>query len=205
MSVAGQAVTVVVGAHAAQVLPMLSRTGVSTLVNRRWEEGLGSSLRAGLASLPATCTAVLVVLGDQVEVTAQDLKRLLDTWKGQDNIIAAALYRKTAGVPALFPRWVFPELADLRGDRGARLILQRHADRVVHVPMPNAAVDLDTPEDLARLNAGMAPVTSPSDEESGAVAALDWSAQTWLLPTDLELIDQEEMTGESHAPHHRPK
>lgn len=198
---AGQAVTVVVGAHAARILPMLSRTGVSTVVNRRWEEGLGSSLRTGLAALPATCDAVLVVLGDQVEITGQDLKRLLDTWKGQDGVIAAALYRRTAGVPAVFPRWVFPELADVRGDRGARLVLQRHGDRVVHVPMPNAAVDLDTPEDLERLNAGVTPQSLPAGtKETGNITALDWSAQTWLLPTGLTLAGDSE---EDHAAHHR--
>jgi CTP:molybdopterin cytidylyltransferase MocA len=54
-------------------------------------------------------------------------------------------------VPAIFPRWCFTELRELRGDRGARAILERHAQRLAHVQMPNAAIDLDTPEDLAAL------------------------------------------------------
>lgn len=151
-SAAGQAVTVVLGAHAAEVAPMLARTGATTVVNRRWEEGLASSIRAGITALPPTCDAALLLLGDQVNVTDQDVRRLADTWKGQETIIAAALYGQAPGVPAIFPRWCFPELASLRGDRGAKLILQRHVSRLALVPMPNAAVDLDTPEDLTRLN-----------------------------------------------------
>jgi molybdenum cofactor cytidylyltransferase len=55
------------------------------------------------------------------------------------------------GVPAIFPRVCFSELAELRGDHGARLILERNNYRLVRVPMSNAAIDLDTPEDLAAL------------------------------------------------------
>ena len=55
------------------------------------------------------------------------------------------------GVPAIFPSWCFSELSQLRGDQGARAILQRNASRLVHVAMPTAALDLDTPEDLERV------------------------------------------------------
>jgi molybdenum cofactor cytidylyltransferase len=57
------------------------------------------------------------------------------------------------GVPAIFPRTMFRELAQLRGDVGARALLRRNADRVVRVPMPSAAVDVDTPEDLLAISA----------------------------------------------------
>ena len=53
--------------------------------------------------------------------------------------------------PAIFPRWSFRELGELRGDRGAGALLQRHADRVVRVPIAAAALDVDTPEDLLLL------------------------------------------------------
>jgi molybdenum cofactor cytidylyltransferase len=54
-------------------------------------------------------------------------------------------------VPAIFPRLCFSELTELRGDRGARAILERNSYRLVRVSMANAAIDLDTPEDLAAL------------------------------------------------------
>jgi molybdenum cofactor cytidylyltransferase len=57
----------------------------------------------------------------------------------------------TTGVPAIFPRSVFSDLASLRGDVGARVLLQRNPDRVVRVPMASAAIDIDTPEDLLEM------------------------------------------------------
>jgi molybdenum cofactor cytidylyltransferase len=151
VAVAGNAVTVVVGANAAQLTYLLSRTPASSVVNRYWEEGMASSLKCGLAALPPATDAVMIVLGDQVCVTADDLKRLIAAWKGQDNVIAAASYDQNVGVPAIFPRAWFSELAELRGDEGARKVLRRNPDRLVRVPMPNAAIDLDTPEDLTRI------------------------------------------------------
>ena len=53
--------------------------------------------------------------------------------------------------PAIFPRICFSELTELRGDTGARMVLERNSYRLVRVPMSNAAIDLDTPEDLAAL------------------------------------------------------
>jgi molybdenum cofactor cytidylyltransferase len=125
----------------------------SLVVNHEWREGLASSIRAGIARLPASCTAVMLLLADQPAVTADDLKRLAGTWRKQPQYIAAALYAGTSGVPAIFPRSAFRDLAELRGDVGARALLRRGADRVVRVPMPSAALDVDTPEDLLALEA----------------------------------------------------
>ena len=81
VALAGNAVTVVVGAHAREMTHLLAHSPASVIVNRSWEEGLSASLRFGIASLPPGCDAVLVLLGDQVSVTADDLKRLAAAWK----------------------------------------------------------------------------------------------------------------------------
>lgn len=151
VALAGSAVTVVIGAHASELTRLLAHSSASVVVNRQWEEGMASSIRRGLAALPSTCDAVLILLGDQVAVTADDLKRLAGAWKEQDGVIATATYDRHVGVPAIFPRMCFSELAELRGDQGARKLLERHSYWLVRVPMPNAAIDLDTPEDLAAL------------------------------------------------------
>lgn len=150
-ALAGHAVTVIIGAHAAELTRLLAHSPASVIVNRHWEEGMASSIRFGIGSLPAATEAVLILLGDQVAVTADDLKRLAAAWKEQEGVIAAAMYDQRVGVPAIFPRVCFSELAGLRGDQGARQILERNSYRVVRVPMPNAAIDLDTPADLAAL------------------------------------------------------
>jgi molybdenum cofactor cytidylyltransferase len=150
-SIAGHAVTVVVGAHAKEMTHLLAHSPASVIVNRHWEEGMGSSLRFGVASLPPACEAVLILLGDQVAVTADDLRRLASAWKGEESLIATSVYDQHVGVPAIFPRMCFPELADLRGDKGARAVIERNNYRLVRVPMSSAAIDLDTPADLAAL------------------------------------------------------
>ncbi len=149
--VAGTAVTVVLGARAAELAPLLRHSSASVVINRDWREGMASSIRAGVGRLPPSCTAVLIMLVDQAAVTGEDLKRLVGAWRRQPDYIAAARYGTTTGVPAVFPRSSFPELQALRGDVGARVLLQRNPDRVIRVPMPRAAIDIDTPEDLLAL------------------------------------------------------
>ena len=80
-----------------------------------------------------------------------DLRRLVGAWRRQPDYLVAAQYGTTTGAPAIFPRWSFRELGELRGDRGSGALLQRHADRVVRVPIAAAALDVDTPEDLLLL------------------------------------------------------
>jgi molybdenum cofactor cytidylyltransferase len=151
VEVAGQAVTVVLGANAAELAPLLRHTPAAVVINREWAEGLGSSVRAGVARVPATADATLLILADQPAVTAQDLLRLVGTWRRQPQCIVAAHYAGTTGVPAIFPREDFPALCALRGDAGARALLKRGGERVVRVPLQSAAIDIDTPEDLLKL------------------------------------------------------
>jgi molybdenum cofactor cytidylyltransferase len=146
--VTGHALIVVLGASAAELAPLLKHSPGTIVINQEWREGLASSIRAGVARLPGTCAGALVMLADQPAVTVEDLKRLAGTWRRQPAHIAAALYDGTTGLPAIFPRSTFQELAQLRGDVGTRAILRRNSDRVARVPMPGAAVDIDTPEDL---------------------------------------------------------
>ncbi|HEY8509955.1 MAG TPA: nucleotidyltransferase family protein [Steroidobacteraceae bacterium] len=152
VEVAGHAVTVVLGANAAQLTPLLRHAPASIVINRAWSEGMGSSIRVGVLSIPQTSDGVLLMLADQPAVTTEDLRRLVATWRRQPQYIAAAQYSGTVGVPAIFPQTSFRDLAELRGDRGARALLLRNPDRLVRVAMESAAIDIDTPEDLLSLN-----------------------------------------------------
>jgi molybdenum cofactor cytidylyltransferase len=154
--VAGQSVTVVLGANAGLIGEALRQSAASVVVNRTWSEGLASSIRAAVNSAPAGCEGLLLVLADQVAITADDLKRLYAAWRRHPVLIAAALYGGAPGLPAIFPRWTFTDLLDLRGDRDPRLVIRRNVDQVVRVPMQNAAIDLDTPEDLLEIEAAVA-------------------------------------------------
>jgi molybdenum cofactor cytidylyltransferase len=145
----GISVTVVLGANAAESVAQLAHSPASICINRGWKEGMASSIRAGVRHLPASCSGVMIALADQAAVTVEDLGRLASTWRRQPLSIVAARYGRVVGAPAIFPRSTFGELAALRGDRGARAVILRHPDRVAHVPMARAAIDIDTPEDLS--------------------------------------------------------
>jgi molybdenum cofactor cytidylyltransferase len=128
---------------------------VAVVVNRDWEEGIASSIRTAVHSAPSGCEGLLLVLADQVAVTGDDVKRLYAAWRRHPVLIAAALYGGAPGLPAIFPRWAFSDLLQVRGDRDPRLVIRRNVDRVVRVPMHNAGIDLDTPEDLLEVEAAV--------------------------------------------------
>jgi molybdenum cofactor cytidylyltransferase len=160
-SVAGHSVTIVLGADAKEIAPALRQSAATTVVNRDWEEGLSSSIRAAVRSAPPRCDGLLLTLCDQVAVTSDDLRRLFLAWRRHPILVVAALHGGAPGLPAIFPRWAFSDLLELRGDRDPRLLVRRSADRLVRVPMSNAGVDLDTPEDLLQIETGLAGATPP--------------------------------------------
>ncbi|MGC9370153.1 MAG: nucleotidyltransferase family protein [Paracoccaceae bacterium] len=112
--------------------------------------GMAASFRAGIAALPATCRAVLVVLADMPDLGEDDFRLFFKTFKGDPDtpILRGASAGGRPGHPVLFPRRCFDDLAALTGDQGAKPILAAHADEVRLIPLPGqrALTDLDTPE-----------------------------------------------------------
>ncbi|HEX7081373.1 MAG TPA: nucleotidyltransferase family protein [Gammaproteobacteria bacterium] len=152
---AGLPPVVVVGADALRVRALLARSHPRAVVvgNARWADGLATSLRRALTAVPRDARAVLFMLADQPLVDAGSLARLIEAWRRRPSQAAAARYAGRLGVPAIIPRRAWAELRALSGDVGARRLLER-APRVTEVDLPEAAFDVDTPEDLARLASG---------------------------------------------------
>ena len=112
----------------------------------------------------SSVAAVLVMLADQPLVDEAVLRRLLDAWTRADEAsshggatIAAAAYAETIGVPAVFGRAHFDALCSFPAEAGAAGLLRQADARVHRVAMPEAAVDIDTPNDLAQLYQGATP------------------------------------------------
>ena len=123
----------------------LKALDVELLANRGWSEGLASSIR--IAVEEAGEARLLLTLVDQPLVTSGHLRNLL----GVDAPIVATGYRGTAGVPCVFAPELRNELLALRGDTGARGVIEAHRTDVVTVPFEDAAVDVDSEEDYRRV------------------------------------------------------
>lgn len=145
---------VVLGARAATLRRELQGLPVQPVHNRRWREGLATSLAAGVRALPRGARAGLVLLADQAALMPEDLEGLIAAWRRHPRSITAAQAGDWRGPPVILPRRCFGRLLRLRGDAGARSLLQDPAETVLTVPMPNAATDIDVPADLRRLRDG---------------------------------------------------
>ena len=141
-------VVVVVGAEAASVRAALTARSVRVVENSAWHLGMGSSIQAGMEVL-LDAEAVCILLADQPYVEAWHLREMQRLLEGSGTLAVAAEYNGTLGVPAFFKRELFRELQSLEPTTGARALLRRYA---VAYPLAEAAVDVDTPEDFARLS-----------------------------------------------------
>lgn len=148
-------VVVVTGAHAELSRSELRGLGVREAFNEVWETGMASSVRAGLAALleeDAGVGAVVLLLCDQPFVTGEVVAALVEAHRETGSPLVASRYGEGRGVPALFARPLFAELARLEGAAGARQVIARHADAAHFVDFRAGAVDVDTPEDYSRLS-----------------------------------------------------
>jgi CTP:molybdopterin cytidylyltransferase MocA len=143
LAVCDDAVVVVLGAFQREVEAKLASREIVIAANSQWRDGIGTSLAAGVARLPASCDGVLVLLCDQPRVSQDELRALVAAWRPAPARIVAAAYGDGAGVPAIFPRRCFAALGALRGDRGARALIEAAGDDVVRVALPDAAFDVD--------------------------------------------------------------
>jgi nicotine blue oxidoreductase len=146
-------VVVVVGAQADDVRPLCD--GAEVLEASDWDVGMSASLRAGLLHLgTTTASAAVVALVDQPRVTAAAVQRLrLAHDAGAE--AAVATYGGEPRNPVLLGRWTWASVAqEVHGDEGARVWLRAHPERVTAVDCTDVGQpdDVDTPQDLARLD-----------------------------------------------------
>jgi molybdenum cofactor cytidylyltransferase len=145
-------VVVVSGREHEVLAEALSGLPVRFAVNPTPEAGQSSSIRVGIAALPERTDAALIVLGDQPFLSREIIPALLAAFTRTGKPIVVPRYRDGRGNPVLFGRAMFPELAQVVGDQGARAVIERDPSRVAGVefdsPMPQ---DIDTPDDYDRL------------------------------------------------------
>jgi len=149
-------VIVVTGHQRERVEAALAGLPVDFVHNPHFADGLGTSLKTGIAALPAQADGVIVCLGDMPQVDAAMIDRLieaLDPAKGA--LIAVPTINGQRGNPLVWSRRFFPDLMAVEGDIGARYLIGRYAEAVTEVPFAGKAAltDVDTPEVLEAVKA----------------------------------------------------
>ncbi|MGH8093562.1 MAG: nucleotidyltransferase family protein [Chthoniobacterales bacterium] len=147
-------VVVVTGANAPASRESLHGLDLHEVENRQWESGLGSSVRVGIEAvvrLNLQITAVVLMVCDQPFVTREIITGLVTAYREAGCSIVASRYGGSYGVPALFSSSHFGELGTLESSAGARQIIQKHLATVQFLPFPEGEIDVDTPDDFARL------------------------------------------------------
>ncbi|MDD1620833.1 MAG: nucleotidyltransferase family protein [Methylococcaceae bacterium] len=142
---------VVLGAHDESIQACMNLAGVNVIVNRDWREGIASSIRAGIGALPASASAVAILLCDQPLIGRAQIQALLNRWQSEPSRIVASVYSDGLGVPALFPAEFFRHLMKLEGDRGAKAVLMKFESSLSKIPMPEAELDIDSARDFEHL------------------------------------------------------
>lgn len=128
------------------------------VVNRRWREGISSSLRRGLEACRGA-DAVLIALGDQPGVTVERIRRIIGAWRPGVALVVPVVSPTRAAHPVLFAQCLWEDLRGLRGDVGARAVVQRHWDRAARVLVQPLA-DVDVEDDYRDYLAGREPAAS---------------------------------------------
>ena len=149
-------VIVVTGHERERVEAALNGLPVRVVHNPDYADGLGTSLKAGIAAVPQEADAAIVCLGDMPQVTAALIDKLIaafDPARGALVVVPSIDGRR--GNPVVWSRRFFHDLMGIAGDIGARHLIGAYAEAVVEVPVADdaALTDVDTPESLSAVKA----------------------------------------------------
>ncbi|MGB3617159.1 MAG: nucleotidyltransferase family protein [Catalinimonas sp.] len=154
---------VVLGAGAPFVRPEVTQFPVQMIINRDWQEGVGSSIRLGLRALlqlAPTMRALVITTCDQPKVSAQHMEELVDVYLNQGKPIVSSCYEQDLradafGLPTLFDQSNFEALENLRDDEDPRNIIRERLPEAAFLYCPDGSFDIDTPADYDRYMAEM--------------------------------------------------
>ena len=147
-------IVIVVGANANILNIEIEESQANIVMNETWQEGMASSIRTGLQKmleLEPTINSVIMMVCDQPYVTVQLLQNLIVQHNKTGKPIIASSYKNNLGTPALFDATIFSELMQLKGDIGAKKILNNHPEWVAAIDFPMGEIDIDTEEDYKKL------------------------------------------------------
>lgn len=146
----------VLGANSEVIKNKIKTSAIAYIDNPNWYQGLSSSIVTGINHILRsweTPNAVLILLSDQPNVDSNYIDLLLETYTKNPGSIVTSNYGNKKGVPAIFPKESFELLLNLKGDKGAKQLLNSNTLKTVSV-VPNTEHtlrDIDTPKDYNSL------------------------------------------------------
>jgi molybdenum cofactor cytidylyltransferase len=142
----------VLGANATIIEESIQDYSLTRILNKDYKKGLSSSIIAGVNIISKLdFDAVIIVLGDQPNISSKYLIRLIETAKKRENYIIASNYNGRNGVPALFPKKYFKNLLQLNGDKGASNLLNSKDFPIFTMCDDVDLFDVDTKSDYNQL------------------------------------------------------
>ncbi|MBW4594513.1 MAG: nucleotidyltransferase family protein [Brasilonema angustatum HA4187-MV1] len=147
-------VVLVLGAYSEQIRPQINHFPVSIVENLDWACGMSTSINSGiqfLHNLSQKFEAVVILVCDQPFLSPQIINQLVDAYYSTKKPIIACEYAGTLGVPAVFSKRFFSELAELQGTSGAKKVINNNLTQVFSLPFAQGEIDIDTPKDYEQL------------------------------------------------------
>ena len=141
----------VLGANEEIIKKSIEKHQIKAIFNPNFKDGLSSSIIAGVHPLSTKkFDSVLIMLADQPNVNSAYLNELIKTSEENPSKIIASNYGEKIGVPVIFPQHYFKELLKLKGDKGAKNLLEKLDSEIISIKSFNL-IDIDTREDYNKL------------------------------------------------------
>jgi molybdenum cofactor cytidylyltransferase len=143
---------IVLGGNRREIEEKMRAVAIKRVVNRRYKEGMFSSIRRGLSALPASAGAAVFVLADQPDVPPSVIDLLIEAYRREKKGIVLPVFRKKRGHPLLIDLKYRREIEALSPDVGLRGLLRKYPDDILEVRVSSPAVlkDIDDPDDYGR-------------------------------------------------------
>jgi molybdenum cofactor cytidylyltransferase len=144
-------VIVVLGSRANELRTAVADLPVEAVVNRRWSEGMGTSIQTGLQAIEHRpgVTGAILALADQPYISSRFFQLLASQHARSGKNIVASSYAGTVGVPAYFSRTAYPLLMALDAGQGCKGVILGNAEDRLLIDCPEAEIDVDTLEDYS--------------------------------------------------------
>jgi molybdenum cofactor cytidylyltransferase len=147
-------VIVVTGANHELIEKEIDSSKIKIAFNRDWELGMSSSIKTGLNKAfqlyPEIEKCILAVC-DQPFISHSIFKNLITEFHKTGKGIVASSYAETFGTPVLFDKKYFDELLHLKGQEGAKKIINRFLEDTASVSFEKGNIDIDTEDDYNKL------------------------------------------------------